>query len=95
VAGEIFLLPLMAWFWTGVPAGLCGFIAWVRIRASDGRLYGKWIAGLGVLLATAVPVLGIAENIWSTVRESRVNRQQAEPATDQTLPAPREVRDVR
>src|SRR5262245_31875678 len=73
VAGEIFLLPLMAWFWTGIPAGICGLVAWVKIRSSAGNLRGRWLACLGMLLAAVVPVLAVAENVWSGIEQNRIN----------------------
>ncbi|AMV29078.1 hypothetical protein VT84_32080 [Gemmata sp. SH-PL17] len=86
VAGEIFLLPVMAWFWTGLPAGACGFVAWMNIRSSPARLRGRWLALLGMLLAAVIPVLGVAENLWSTYRQKQINSERHRPAEPSAAP---------
>jgi hypothetical protein len=91
VAGEIFLLPLMAWFFTGILAGVCGLAAWVQIRKSDRRLRGRWLACIGMLLAAVLPMLGVAENIWGTIRQNQINRPAPEPMTGEPLPRPRQI----
>jgi hypothetical protein len=57
VAGELFLLPVWACFWIGIPGGICGIIALLKIQSSEGTLRGQWVAALGVALATIIPVL--------------------------------------
>jgi len=74
VAGEIFLIPFILWGLTGIVAGICGRIAWTDIRASAGTLRGLWLAGIGMFLSTIVPGLGVAENIYGTMRAARINR---------------------
>lgn len=76
VAGEIFLLPLTVWFCTGIPAGLCGLVAWAIIRSSPSNLLGQWLALLGMLLTVAVvPTLAIATNVWGTIQQNRINHE--------------------
>ena len=75
VAGEIFLLPFVAWCCTGTVAGICGFVAFVSIRVNHETLQGLWIAVLGMLLAAVVPLLGAAENIYGQMRQAEINRR--------------------
>src|SRR5262245_48559308 len=94
VAGEIFLVPLTVWFFTGIPAGICGLVAWFDIRGSDGHVRGLWVAGLGMALAAMVPLLSAVENISGSVREAQINRGAPDRPNTESLPAPREVQHV-
>ncbi len=59
ITGEIFLLPLVVYLFTGIPAVICGLAAWARPRSSAGTLRGKWLAAFGMLLAAVPPAFGI------------------------------------
>src|SRR2546423_1474679 len=59
VAGEGWLLPLMAWGVSFPLAGSAGIAAIALIRGSRGRLRGQWIALLGLGITSIVPVFGI------------------------------------
>src|ERR1700733_10043687 len=73
VNGLIFMLPFLVWLCTGTIAGICGLIAFSRIQNSAGSLRGLWLAVLGIVLATAVPLLAAAENIYGEIRAAKIN----------------------
>lgn len=52
-------LPLFAWLFAGFPGALLGFVGFVQIHYSRGKMRGRWIAILGMLMALSA-VLALA-----------------------------------
>jgi hypothetical protein len=76
VAGEIFLIPLAIWMFTGPVAIYCTINAWADTGSHPGAHKGRWIVCLGLLLMAAPLVLGIAENLCGSVRQAEINRRE-------------------
>jgi hypothetical protein len=71
IAGEIFFVPACVWFGSGFPALACGVTGFFRVRRSDGKLRGKWLAVLGVALAAVGPTLAIVSSIIESSHDDR------------------------
>lgn len=68
VAGEIFLLPGFLFIMLGIPAGICGVAALVNIQSSAGSLRGLWIAIVGIMISSLIPLRGLADVIRDAIR---------------------------
>jgi hypothetical protein len=68
VTMEIFIVVVAVWSWTGSIAAMCGLAAWIDIRSSGGSLRGRWMAILGMILASVFPVLLIADEVRRSIQ---------------------------
>lgn len=66
IAGEIWLLPLMAYVPCGLAAMATAAVAFATIQASSGALKGRWLSLMGLAIS-AIPV---EYGVFVVVRDS-------------------------